>query len=84
MTQAEQGLRLGVGLPSLGHGESEKAPTRVLGACSFFGLPLFTYSLLCLELGRDLCIYLFQICPGFATGFAAGPAQTPVASLFKH
>ena len=79
MTQAEQGLRLGVGLPSLGHGESEKAPTRVLGACSFFGLPLFTYSLLCLELGRDLCIYL-QICPGFA----AGPAQTPVASLFKH
>ena len=80
MTQAEQGLRLGVGLPSLGHGESEKAPTRVLGACSFFCLPLFTCLLLCLELGRDLCIAYFQIRPGFA----AGPAQTPVASLFKH
>ena len=71
MTQAEQGLRLGVGLPSLGHGESEKAPTRVLGACSFFGLPLFTYSLLCLELGRDLCIYLFPNLPRLRCG--AGP-----------
>ncbi len=71
MTQAEQGLRLGVGLPSLGHGESEKAPTRVLGACSFFGLPLFTYSLLCLELGRDLCIYLFTDLSRLCCG--AGP-----------